>query len=252
MTAPDSFSRLRVTLILLGIALPGVIAATLSIPQTLAAGAVVEGPEEPWWVYAVAMAQSVALVGLAAWGGTVWAPRVGLRAPAAEALAARQPLLAAMHSQWVPGLVGAGVGTLVLVVAGLLAPPEIQAIGDRFAPGLATRLLYGGITEEVLVRWGLMSVIAGVLWRLAGRRESVWQIAAAIVVSALVFGLGHLPIASLLVETVTPAVVVYIILGNAAFGFVAGVLFWKYGLESAILAHIGTHLGVVAVSGLMG
>lgn len=39
----------------------------------------------------------------------------------------------------------------------------------------------------------------------------------------------------------------YVVLGNAAFGLVAGWLYWRYGLEAAVLAHAGAHVGVVAM-----
>ena len=42
----------------------------------------------------------------------------------------------------------------------------------------------------------------------------------------------------------------YVVLGNSAFGVVAGWLYWRHGLEAAVLAHAGTHLGVVALAAL--
>ncbi|MEO0559124.1 MAG: CPBP family intramembrane glutamic endopeptidase [Bacteroidota bacterium] len=246
---------LRLVLILMGAAIPGLIAATLGIPETLAAVAGVEVPDEPWWVYAASIVQTTAMVGLAAWGGAVLAPRVGLKAPAAEALARRQPVGPALRPQWVPGLLGGLAGTALLVGVGALAPAEIAAVGERVQPSLAMRVLYGGITEEVLVRWGVMTALVALLWRVSGRhgdRPAGWQVVGAILVSALLFGLGHLPIVSAMVETVTPSVVAYIVLGNGAFGILAGWLYWRWGLESAILAHMGAHLGTAAIAALLG
>jgi hypothetical protein len=37
-------------------------------------------------------------------------------------------------------------------------------------------------------------------------------------------------------------VVTYVIGGNAVFGVVAGWLFWRFGLEAAILAHAIAHV----------
>jgi membrane protease YdiL (CAAX protease family) len=71
----------------------------------------------------------------------------------------------------------------------------------------------------------------------------------AIVASALIFGLGHLPVAFLLSPEVTTPLVVYIILGNAAFGFIAGYLYWKHGLECAIAAHMVAHLTMIVGAG---
>jgi membrane protease YdiL (CAAX protease family) len=65
---------------------------------------------------------------------------------------------------------------------------------------------------------------------------------AAIVVSEIVFGLGHLPTAFHLFPATGLMVVAYVIIGNALFGFVAGYLYWKRGLESAIVAHMLAHV----------
>jgi hypothetical protein len=42
---------------------------------------------------------------------------------------------------------------------------------------------------------------------------------------------------------------IYITAGNAMFGLVAGFLFWHYGFEAAILAHIMAHLMAYAIRG---
>src|ERR1700674_99926 len=60
----------------------------------------------------------------------------------------------------------------------------------------------------------------------------------AIGASAIVFGFGHLPAASALLGYVPAPLAIYIVLANAAFGVVARWLYWRFGLESAILAHV--------------
>ncbi|KAB1991115.1 CPBP family glutamic-type intramembrane protease, partial [Haemophilus parainfluenzae] len=63
-----------------------------------------------------------------------------------------------------------------------------------------------------------------------------------IVLSALLFGLGHVPLALTLGAPVTAVVITYLILGNAIFGLIAGYLYWRHGLESAMMAHMMAHL----------
>lgn len=58
----------------------------------------------------------------------------------------------------------------------------------------------------------------------------------AIIVAALLFGAGHLPLASQLAP-LTAAVVVRVLAYNAIAGFVFGWLYWKRGLEHTVLAH---------------
>ena len=70
----------------------------------------------------------------------------------------------------------------------------------------------------------------------------------AILVSAFIFGLGHLPVAVMLLGEPTAAVVLFVIVANSAFGMVAGYLYWKYGLESAMIAHLLGHVVLALAS----
>ena len=75
-------------------------------------------------------------------------------------------------------------------------------------------------------------------------------VVAAIVCSALVFGAGHLPIAIALNGGPSLSIITYVVFANSIFGVVAGFLYWKKGLESAIVAHALTHVGFL-ISGLI-
>ena len=68
--------------------------------------------------------------------------------------------------------------------------------------------------------------------------------------SARVFFAGHLPIAIALSGATTLALIAYVIFANSIFGVIAGYLYWKKGLESAIVAHTLTHVGFL-LSGLI-
>jgi membrane protease YdiL (CAAX protease family) len=115
---------------------------------------------------------------------------------------------------------------------------------------LAVRVLYGGVTEEVLIRWGLMTALAWAAWRLFGKESPgpsgamMWS---AVVLSALVFGLSHVPAVAGLLGEVPASLAAYVTIGNAVFGVVAGYLFWRYGLEAAIGAHVLAHVFAYAI-----
>jgi len=49
--------------------------------------------------------------------------------------------------------------------------------------------------------------------------------------------------------TLSVGVAAYIIIGNALFGPIAGYLFWRYGLETAIIAHVCAHVFAFAIRG---
>lgn len=206
----------------------------------------------PMWAVALASGvQSALLLALAAFSGAALAGKVGLRAPAMGELASGRAPWRALRPQWLPGLAG-GVLAGVLLWGLIATAPDAAAPVHSASLPLAVRLLYGGVTEEVLLRWGLMSLLVWALWRVvqrgAGTAASglVW---AAIALSALVFGLAHLPAAAGLAGPLAWPVVLHLTGANAAFGLIAGFLFWRYGLEAAIIAHVVAHLTLAAIVG---
>jgi membrane protease YdiL (CAAX protease family) len=117
--------------------------------------------------------------------------------------------------------------------------------------GIPTRLLYGGITEELLLRWGFMTLVVWLVWRIFQKRRTTptnGSFIAAILFSALIFALGHLPVALILFPDAIVPVALFVILANSAFGLVCGYLYWKRGLESAISAHMFGHIVLVSAS----
>ncbi|MCP2936766.1 CPBP family glutamic-type intramembrane protease, partial [Salmonella enterica subsp. enterica serovar Typhimurium] len=64
----------------------------------------------------------------------------------------------------------------------------------------------------------------------------------AIAVAALIFAVAHLPILYLAAGELPPSLVGAIVAGNAFPGMVFGWLFWRHGLEAAMMAHAGAHL----------
>jgi membrane protease YdiL (CAAX protease family) len=74
------------------------------------------------------------------------------------------------------------------------------------------------------------------LARAAGGTASPWLMITTIVMVAVLFGAGHLPIAAQL-GTLTVGVVARVIIYNALLGVAFGWLYWRRGLEHAMLAH---------------
>ncbi|WP_157268624.1 CPBP family glutamic-type intramembrane protease [Azohydromonas aeria] len=190
---------------------------------------------------------------------SVWLQRAGGADadPAASARLRTQLLYAAL----------AGLALAVLlygadrVLLPRLGAPGAALLAQQVAAGeaaaltaLALGLLYGGLTEEVMLRWGVMSLavwlVAALLarWRRApahgGAVASPAPLAAwtGIVAAALLFAAGHLP-ALALVTDLTPALLVRTLGLNLLAGMLYGWLFWRHHLESAIVAHASTHLG---------
>jgi hypothetical protein len=101
----------------------------------------------------------------------------------------------------------------------------------------ALAVFYGGIVEEVLCRLLPVSALVWLLARCNRRVVRPWMFVLAIALAALLFGAGHLPAAHAAGLLGTPLLVARIVLLNAVVGAVTGGLFWKYGLEHAMLAH---------------
>ncbi|WP_207539011.1 CPBP family glutamic-type intramembrane protease [Sabulicella rubraurantiaca] len=215
-------------LILLG--LPGL----LSLPDL---------PGVPRW--AVLLNPLLLLVAFA-FAGQFAAPRCGLHLRSPEATPASR-------------LLQAGSGALLgfaLALAGHLARSWWQA-----APGLppsviegwslaSLRLgvLYGGVVEEVILRWGVMSLLLLPLRRILARWDAALLLA--ILLSALLFAALHLPALAASGAPLEAGVVLRTLLLNTVAGLLFGWIFARRDLIAAMLAHAGAHLGF-AVAALM-
>ncbi len=234
-----------------------------------------EAPPElppPWLFKIISVIQPAVITTLAVAVGVWLSGKVGLHSPAAEAAADGEPFFAKLKPQILPGVIAGLASGVAIVASWVVAKPFLTAEFvnraqefNKFMPAI-TRFLYGGLTEELLLRWGVMTFLVWGLWRLfqrlppprqtkrlppllrqEGSQErpaSVWFVAA-IALSAVLFGMGHLPIASMLAGGLTVPIVIYVITANSIFGIVAGFLYWKKGLESAMIAHMMAHVVLV-------
>ncbi|HMN31212.1 MAG TPA: CPBP family intramembrane metalloprotease [Caldilineaceae bacterium] len=240
-TAPTL--RLRLGILLWSAGTLGAVTVTVGVLPQLAA--MMPLPAPLWLIMAASLFQSALLVALAVWSGVALAPAVGLRAPAFAAAAQRRPLSSALKPQIVPGCIAGVLGGLLLFASLRLSPSVLDALQGPFTLPLYARILYGGITEEVLLRWGLMTACTWLAWWLfQGKRGAVSPLLTwlAIAVSALLFGVGHLPMASFLIGSLNGPVVLFVVGLNATFGLLFGWLFWRRGLEAAMVAHAMTHV----------
>jgi membrane protease YdiL (CAAX protease family) len=250
MTGAFRFPRLRFGLLLWAAGFVGVVSITVTLLPRMFETVT---PPAPLWVISLAsFAQSGLLLALAVWAGVALAPAVRLRAPAFEAAVTGDAIAPALKSQLLPGLVSGVVGGMLLLGVRRSAPAALAEMQERLAPPLAARVLYGGLTEELLLRWGVMTALAWLAWRFLQRRQGpirrgfVWL---AIAVSAILFGVGHLPVASAMLGGVDASVAAFVIGWNTAFGLLFGYLFWRYGLESAMIAHGLAHVVSYLIDG---
>lgn len=94
--------------------------------------------------------------------------------------------------------------------------------------------IYGGINEEIIYRLGLTTFLAWLIYKLkVSRKIAIWS---SIIIVAILFGLSHLPTTAALTP-ITTIIFIRAILLNGIGGVVFGYLYWKFGLETAILSH---------------
>ncbi len=205
----------------------------------------------------VSLIQPSLLLAIGVVVGVYLTPQVGLTAPVFEAFANGESVASKITPQILPGFIGGIVGGLAIVATSAIFIPllpdgaadRISEFG-RFVP-LLMRLLYGGVTEEILLRWGFMTLLVWLGWRVFQKERSgpsSSMFVAAILLSSIMFGIGHLPIAFLLFPEPAPSLIGFVIVANSIFGLIAGTLYWKRGLESAMIAHVVAHLVLFTAS----
>ncbi len=193
------------------------------------------------------------LLAVAVTVGTFLAHRVGLRSLVAERVRGGGAIWPQMKPYMVTAIVAGLVFLGVTVGLDAVMNPFADVEGEITAPtgespvvALVVGVLYGGIVEELLLRWGFMTLLMWVGWRVAQRGEGrpspalAWT---AIVLAALLFGLGHLPALASIVEP-TPLMIFRTVLLNALGGLVFGWLYWRHSLEVAMVSHAAFHVGL--------
>jgi len=107
---------------------------------------------------------------------------------------------------------------------------------------------YGALDEEILMRLGVLSLLALAFRALARMRGQNRELAlptsvfwAANIVAAVLFGLGHLP-ATAALAPLSVALVVRAVVLNGTAGLVFGELYRRYGLEWAMTSHFGVDI----------
>lgn len=143
------------------------------------------------------------------------------------------------------GVLAAAVIIGLSTVLDPMLPKPLRAIPD---PGAGTSALngllasfFGGISEELQLRLFVMTLLVWSFAVLAKRAPRPWVYWTAIVVAAVLFGVGHLPAAGKVWE-LNEIVIVRTIVLNAIGGLVFGWLYWRRGIEMAMLSHFSADI----------
>jgi len=195
--------------------------------------------------------QTTILLAITTFIGLTLSKKVGFKIPILEAIIDKNPvsdlLIRTIRTSVKFGIIA---GILIIAFDKLfslfiepitsIAPPIWQA---------AIASLYGGITEELLMRLFLMTLITWItfkFWKSEKGEPTGYGVWFAITVAAIIFGIGHLP-ATAALTTITPIIIARAILLNGVGGVIFGWLYWKKGLESAMIAHFTTDIVILVI-----
>ena len=207
-------------------------------------------PFDPRLLKALAVAQPTVLMLLAVALGLWAAPKVGFDAPVVRAWAERRPILPALAPQLTPAAwVGLAMGVMLVGFWGVVRAQDFAAPVATLEIPLAMKLLYGGVVEELLLRWGVMSLFVWIVWRLSGAAGPIpaWVVWTGLVASSILFAAGHLPVLSVLLPNPPTWLVTLVVGANFVPGVMFGWLFWRRGLEAAMMAHALAHMFAAAL-----
>ncbi len=179
--------------------------------------------------------------------GVILHKKVNLNVPIIEGIITRKSnwsLISILNYGIIGGVISGILITIISFIYYPFLPNEFIELGENMKPSLATRFLYGGFTEEILLRFGFMTLIVWIASKIIknGKNSIYWI---GIIISSILFAFGHFPIAFQAVENPSTSLLAYISIGNSIGGIIFGWLYWKKGLESAFIAHIFAHIIMV-------
>lgn len=206
---------------------------------------------------ALQTAQNAILLAVIIFLGMLLAKRIGLDTPILEAMTRGESISDRVRAILPLSIILGVVATLIML--GLeffyFQPAMMKELGDTAAalnlqtgqPAAWKGFLasfYGGIAEEIQLRLFMMSLLAWLgsfISKTSEGKPTGMVFWVANILAAVLFGLGHLPTTALLVP-LTPVVIARAVVLNGIGGIVFGWLYWKRGLESAMIAHFSADI----------
>jgi membrane protease YdiL (CAAX protease family) len=182
--------------------------------------------------------------------------KVGLKAHVLESLFEGRGLPAGFSSSVkLSLLLGVLVGTIIFVVdRGIFSMFTEPLTIFLSSPPVWQRFLYSfyvGIVEELILRFFLVTLLVWITWKIkktsAGlpTTTGIWL---SILLASVLYGLGYVSSLASSIELNTVFASGIMIL-NVMAGSVFGWLYWKKGLEAAILANVTSMLTILVILG---
>lgn len=205
----------------------------------------------------IQIVQNALLLAILIFGGMFFASRVGLGMPILESATRGESVTNKVRAILPLSIVLGLIGTLIILGLEVFyfQPAMLKELGNpanalnlqTSQPAAWKGLLasfYGGIAEEIQLRLLVMSFFVWVghfISKTTEGKPTAAVIWVANILAALLFGLGHLPTTALLVP-LTPLVILRAVVLNGLLGIAFGWLYWKHGLEAAMISHFSADI----------
>ena len=194
--------------------------------------------------------QAFLLTAIAAFFGHMLSRRTGLGTPVIENIVykGQGTKLRPGYHVLVPALIGL-IFALIMIFADLMMIKlfQIEAAEGAQAPvwwrGLSASL-YGGLSEEIMMRLFAMNLIIFLfnsIGKNSEKKSSAGKVVTAMILSSVIFGIGHLA-AAFAVGTATPGFVARTLILNFIPGMAFGWLYWRRSLISAMIAYFAADI----------
>lgn len=202
----------------------------------------------------------IVLYSVLIWIGLKLGQKIGLGAPMLAGWLTGEKVSTTTKAIGIVILIGLGAGLSMIVLDVYVFAPQLeaqlQALGETVRPSAWQGFLasfYGGIVEEVMTRLFLLTLLAWLGSKISRTEDCkptpvvMWI---AILIAGLIFGIGHLPTITAMGLPLTPLYILRTLILNSV-GILYGWLYWKRGLESAMLAHFSTDIVVHVLGALL-
>jgi hypothetical protein len=228
--------------------LTGWFGVLVGLPWTLAV--LRDNPSTGWWWEAAG--DLLFFIPASAAVGVWLGKKVGLGSGLRELVSGTPGCWKHVRLALVPGtLVGLTLGVLGLISQNAI--PKDALVPELNNPNTfewLLRCLSAALTEEIAFRFGLMSffvwVIRAIVKRPAFHAPSLWI---GNLLSALVFAAAHFP--QLELQRYGLSLLIPFVVSSSGVGMIMGWLYMRYGLVSAIAAHLVTDLVIYVIPRLV-
>jgi hypothetical protein len=180
--------------------------------------------------------------------GTILYDKVGLTVPTISAILKIEDSKIKPYEQIkfgvLLGLLTGILTTLVGIIFKSSIPQEFIEVSNKIKITTLARFAYGGLTEELLIRYGFMTLVIWIIFKVSKNLSNTIY-CTGIVLASLLFAVGHFPVVYNAESNPTISLLTYVLIGNSIAGLFFGWLYWKKGLEAAFIGHIFAHVAMI-------